>query len=245
MSKRKTHAEFIKEVADRPFDVLGAYVDARSKLRFRCHVDGYEWDAIPNNILNGKGCPVCGVVLTEAAKVKKPNKVVCRKNQWVLIDISTPAYPFAAIKIDDDDWDALRAEGRMTPTISGYATQGRDGANELVHRLIMQPQSWMEVDHINHDKSDNRRCNLRICTRSQNQMNKTRLLSNASGVTGVCWASRESKWSAQIVAGGKRYHLGYFFCFRKAVNARTTAEDKHFGRYSLRHSLNFMTSSFK
>lgn len=61
MSRRKTHEEYINEVKDKNpnIEVLGVYVDAKTAILHKCKIDGYEWYAKPNNILSGKGCPMC------------------------------------------------------------------------------------------------------------------------------------------------------------------------------------------
>lgn len=65
-------------------------------------------------------------------------------------------------------------------------------------------------DHINHDTLDNRRENLRICTTSQNNMNRTKSANKSSTYKGVCWYYRSNKWMARIKHNDTRYHLGYF-----------------------------------
>lgn len=95
------------------------------------------------------------------------------------------------------------------------------------HRLV-----WMylygtfpinEIDHINGDGTDNRSCNLREVTRSQNCKN-TRLGSrNRSGFQGVGWHKSSSKWRAHINNNGQQVHLGLFDSLIDAVAARIRA----------------------
>lgn len=61
MSKRKTHEEYVVEVAKMHpnIEVIGTYIDAKTHILHRCKIDDCEWYAKPNNILNGKGCPRC------------------------------------------------------------------------------------------------------------------------------------------------------------------------------------------
>ena len=71
MSQRKTHKEYILEVAIKNpnIEVIGTYVDAKTSILHRCKRDNHKWQAKPNNILNGRGCPVCGGrVIGEAPK---------------------------------------------------------------------------------------------------------------------------------------------------------------------------------
>ena len=61
MVKRKTHKEYIAEVANiNPnIEVVEAYISAKTKILHRCKIDGHEWNVAPTNILTGKGCPIC------------------------------------------------------------------------------------------------------------------------------------------------------------------------------------------
>ena len=61
MSKRKTHEEYVAEVAkiNPNIEVVGTYIDAHTQVLHRCKIDGHEWPSRPNNILRRKGCPVC------------------------------------------------------------------------------------------------------------------------------------------------------------------------------------------
>lgn len=106
------------------------------------------------------------------------------------------------------------------------------GQQHFKHRVVwaIETGAWPEqdVDHEDHDRSNNVRSNLSEATRAQNARNRSRASNNKSGVTGVSWYARTAKWSAQIrVADGKQLHLGYFNDLRDAVAARKTAEREH------------------
>lgn len=59
--RKKTHEEYVSELADKNpnVEVVGEYVDAKTKILHKCNIDGYEWDVTPSNMLSGKGCPKC------------------------------------------------------------------------------------------------------------------------------------------------------------------------------------------
>ena len=61
MGKRKTHNDFIKEIniKNPNIEILSVYINAKTKVKCKCKIDGYEWEAVPNNLLNNKGCPKC------------------------------------------------------------------------------------------------------------------------------------------------------------------------------------------
>ena len=100
-----------------------------------------------------------------------------------------------------------------------------------LHRTIINCPDNMVIDHSNHNKLDNRKCNLRICTSSNNNMNVSIKGNNTSGITGVSWRKSKNRWIAQITIEGEHIHIGSFIKFEDAVKARKEAELKYFGEY--------------
>jgi len=95
------------------------------------------------------------------------------------------------------------------------------------HRLVWLYVHGVEptnVDHINGDGTDNRLCNLREVTFSENSRNTKRNSRNTSGVTGVSWSESRQKWCVSICVKGKTISLGRFKEFDDAVTARKEAE---------------------
>lgn len=81
MSKKKTHEEFVEELnlVNPNIEVIGTYQRDNIKIKCRCKIDGYEWEATPSNLLRGYGCSKCkgGVALTTedfAKRVTENNK---------------------------------------------------------------------------------------------------------------------------------------------------------------------------
>lgn len=103
-----------------------------------------------------------------------------------------------------------------------------DGQLHAAHRLawFYMLGQWPsnELDHKNQDPLDNRWCNLREASRTENQYNLPRRSDNTSGVPGVRWHSFAQKWNARIHADGQEVHLGLFADFDEAVRARQQAE---------------------
>ena len=91
-------------------------------------------------------------------------------------------------------------------------------------------------DHINGKRFDNRKCNLRIATRYQNNMNMRLSRNNTSGVKGVNFDKRLQQWRSRIGFNKKTIELGYFDKFEDAVKARKEAEEKYFGEFSYDNS---------
>lgn len=124
-------------------------------------------------------------------------------------------------------------------TKKGYfmCQSGPDGKPMQLHRLIMDADKTIQLDHINHDKTDNRKCNLRIVSGSENCWNKGLRKSNTTGATGVYRRTGRNTWWAEIKAEGTRHFLGDFDSFDDAVAARKAAEERYFGEYSYDNSI--------
>lgn len=103
---------------------------------------------------------------------------------------------------------------------------------ELLHRLILNPENDQQVDHINHIRWDNRKCNLRICTNQENTRNTNLRSTNTSGTKGVSWDKSKTKWQAYIFVDATKIHLGYFSNQDEAIAARKAAELQHFGVFN-------------
>lgn len=122
---------------------------------------------------------------------------------------------------------------------NGYMICAAGCVRILMHRFLLNIiDENVDVDHIAHNKTDNRKEMLRIVTRTQNQMNLSLKSNNSSGVTGVNYDARSEKWVARIGKEKRRIHLGVFDKFDDAVSARKTAEGKYFQEYSYDNSIN-------
>lgn len=112
----------------------------------------------------------------------------------------------------------------------GYPCSYIDGNVVRLHRVIYPTVAkGLVVDHINRDKLDNRRSNLRVVTQKENCHNASLRSNNKSGVAGVFFDKRAGRWRAQIYHGGKTTHVGIYDCFDDAVKARKEAENKYYG----------------
>ena len=77
------------------------------------------------------------------------------------------------------------------------------------HREVMKPRDGQIIDHINQDKLDNRRDNLRVASKSVNALNSLKSR-GAVPYRGVIWSKNHNKYHARIVLNGKQKHLGSF-----------------------------------
>lgn len=140
--------------------------------------------------------------------------------------------------VDDEDYE-LVSQYRWQLDNAGYAKRGW-GENgriyiERMHRLIMgaPPFEGAQVDHINGDRLDNRRINLRWATRRQNLGNSRRPSNNTSGYKGVSWDEARGMWRADITTSiGRRKFLGYFGTPEKAASAYDGAAIDCFGEFA-------------
>lgn len=117
---------------------------------------------------------------------------------------------------------------RVLVGIDGYRTR----AHILVWVWVHGEWPSMMIDHINGDPSDNRLCNLRLATPSQNQANRRRRCDNCSGLKGVHLHRQTGKWRAQIRVGGRSQHIGLFVSKEEAHAAYMGAATKLFGEFA-------------
>ena len=124
----------------------------------------------------------------------------------------------------------------------GYAARATKLINgkrkyEFMHHYILPKKDGLQIDHINGDKLDNRRVNLRYCTELQNHSNVDKRTSNTSGFKGVYWHKLSKKWGAEIGYKRKRYHLGLFKDKIIAASAYNEAAKKYFGIFTRLNTL--------
>lgn len=117
----------------------------------------------------------------------------------------------------------------------GYVQTNINGRTVKFHKLLFPDAN--QVDHIKHQKFDNRKNSLRVVSNQHNCMNKGLYKNNTSGVTGVSWHKRDKVWQARIKVNYKYICLGRFKNFDDAVQARKEAEEKYFGEYSYDNSI--------
>lgn len=109
-------------------------------------------------------------------------------------------------------------------------------SRDLFHRLVMNPKEGLHVDHISRDTTDNRRSNLRVCTRQQNMFNRGVQKNNASGFKGVYFDNQHKRWVAKVEISGKKIRRS-FLNLIDAVNKYNELARKYFGEFAY---LNFI-----
>lgn len=118
---------------------------------------------------------------------------------------------------------------------SGYIVINIDGSSFRAHRLawFYVHGYWPDgnIDHINNIKDDNRICNIREASDSENGWNTGKPSTNTSGVKGVSWEKQTKKWLAQCWVSGKHYRVGRFSSFDAAVDAMAKFRERHHGEF--------------
>lgn len=135
--------------------------------------------------------------------------------------------------VDDADY-AFLSQWKWRKHKSGYASRetkiGGKPKTIWLHRLIVTPADGMQVDHVNGDKLDNRRVNLRQATPAQNMQNRI----GKPGALGVKGVRKDgSSFRATITNNGKRIHLGTFDTIEEASNAYVEASLRLHGEFSI------------
>jgi len=133
---------------------------------------------------------------------------------------------------DDEDLDKLssftwhaqeskRSDGTVRTAYAYTVIKDDNGNNKtlLMHRVITGAEVKLCVDHINGNGLDNRKENLRVCTRSQNIKNQKPGSTGTSSFKGVSWSPRHKKWSANIRSDGVSYGLGFYALETDAAQA--------------------------
>lgn len=121
--------------------------------------------------------------------------------------------------VDDVDAQYVRQWGWRVA--KGYARRvgDRTGLHKVVWTRYAEIPDGFEIDHINGDKLDNRRRNLRLATPQQQKCNVRKRRLNTSGITGVRWAKSVQRWVAEIQCHGDK-RSARFHDVREAVDWR-------------------------
>lgn len=115
--------------------------------------------------------------------------------------------------VDDEDYlEVNKYKWRISST--GYVVRGTSVNKRCktlrLHRVLLIAQKGQVIDHINGEKLDNRKSNLRVVTTTQNAWNQKLRTDSTSGYKGVSWIKARSKWRVEIKKDYQGMHLGYF-----------------------------------
>lgn len=216
------------------------YEGVNKGAKWLCKCDcGNEIELFGGVLRNGSRRS-CGCVSKINFEKMIKNKLEAHKTTFKFDDsvVTGTTHDGVDFIFDLDDYSKIKNYNwRIHP--NGYVSGSEwDGIAKtiLLHRLIMNVPKGYVVDHINHDKLDNRKSNLRICTYQENNRNKRKLNSNTSGVVGVTYNKKHKKWYSQIGLNDKTISLGGFDDFEDAVKTRKIAENELFGEFKYNES---------
>lgn len=147
------------------------------------------------------------------------------------------------VLVDDEDYEVLNKFSWYGRNEHGYKYAARSIMfpreagkrrvfTEKMHRKIMNAKTGQIVDHINGNTFDNRKNNLRICTREDNTKNRSKNYNNTSGYKGVSFHKNYKRWISYIGVNGKLIHLGWFDDKKEAALAYNEAAKKYFGEFA-------------
>jgi hypothetical protein len=158
----------------------------------------------------------------------------------MVLTIQTRKYGIKEFIIDDEDYDKVKNykwgvnkdhDKDIFYVISPVKNQSKD---IKLHRLIMDCPPDKIIDHINHNPLDNRKCNLRICTRAENNKNSQKRKDGfTSKYKGVSLRSDSGKYAAQISHKSKTHHIGLYTSEKDAALAYNEAAIKYHGEFAL------------
>lgn len=168
--------------------------------------------------------------------------MVKKKNNYIQIDdiIAIELYYPSRKEVEDYAYISKEDEEKVThifwrKTEFGYA-RGFDrniGKEILLHKLITDTDQKIIIDHINRNKLDCRRCNLRIANKSVNSLNRSAPSNSKTGCAGVSFNKKKGIYRAYCTINGKQIPLGTYKTAEEAIKAR-----KKFEEYAIYTAMN-------
>ena len=145
-----------------------------------------------------------------------------RPGVFAIVDADCPAW------IRDQKWYLGGGGG------GGYARRNvpRTRDKEYLHRVITGCPEGFDVDHINGDRLDNRRINLRICSHRLNLINSKKRKVASSKFKGVCWHRKAKKWMVRVDLGLEKFYLGLYKDEIAAATAYNAKAAELFGEFA-------------
>lgn len=150
------------------------------------------------------------------------NRITLVKDVAIIWAHSSPSRDIKPILIDLEDLEKVNKYRWHIDDRANMASSSRiKDKSKSMHRLIMNPKTCkVQIDHIDGDRLDNRKCNLRIATNQQNNCNRGPQSNNTSGYKGVSWNKTMKKYEAYIKYNNKKISLGFFNDKEEAASIR-------------------------
>lgn len=201
-----------------------------SKWKCICNCDKHTIKDIRTYNLTSGHSKSCGCLQKEFIKQlnKKPfNKYEIDKSILKVFDKNDNYFI-----CDLEDYDLIK-QYSWKRNKDGYWICHKNNKISMLHRILLKINDKnIFVDHINHNKNDNRKINLRICTSQENNRNTKLQERNNSNIIGVRWNKNKQKWTSQIGLNYKIKYLGTFSTKEEAIIARLKAEKEIYKDFS-------------
>ena len=126
-------------------------------------------------------------------------------------------------KIDKEDYEKVKTHKWWIDEKNGYVKSRISRKVVYLHRFVMNCPKGLTVDHINHDKADNCKSNLRICTQRENSLNRK--------CAGVRFDKRRGTWQAYVETENGFKSLGSFKEKEEAIKARKIGEELYYKEF--------------
>lgn len=197
----------------------------QTQIKYKCVCDCGKHTSVTYSSLM-RGVQSCGCV--RKGEVRKSNKYeICNvdNTECYRVKVTNADKWFL---IDKEDISILKKH-RWRISANGYiVTDDLEVRKPIyLHKLLMPDCDDKVVDHINRDRLDNRKENLRYATVYENAINTSQLSTNTSGYRGVTFIKQNSQYMAQIVHNGNRVYLGYYNTIEEAAYVRVKYEWEH------------------
>ena len=204
------------------------YVTYKSSTYWTCRCEcGRELVVRRNGLTSGRTTS-CGCYASEVKHRRK------RFNTYFEHGDYTEIYDEQGRSFVVDSEDVARIIGyywSVRKSKPNYVFAFCDNTKFSLHRFLLNAGDEDIVDHINHDETDNRKSNLRLCNTQENTRNKSLPTNNKSGIIGVCQETN-GNWRSYITIDDKNYKLYSGADREEAIRRRLYAENVYFGTFS-------------
>lgn len=134
------------------------------------------------------------------------------------------------ILVDLEEADKVKRHSWCV-SVTGYAVANIGKKVVKLHGYILDAEDGTTIDHINRNKLDNRKSNLRFCTTSENMRNCANTKGSVVNELGISMTA-EGRYRARIMLNRKEINLGHYDTLEEAVQARIQGEQKYFGEFA-------------
>jgi len=165
---------------------------------------------------------------------RKSNEYILHEEYAEIICLNSKNKENGRLLIDLDDIEKCK-EYKWCMSQDRGVSRSKDRKLILIYRLIMgydEIKCGIIIDHINRNKLDNRKSNLRFVTNQQNSFNSSKNDNNKSGIIGVRFDKHRNKWSAELMRDNNWKLKKRYKTKEEAIIARLQAEVKYFGEFA-------------